>query len=145
MNLQKKGVKSLPSASSLYVNCAQRSDLAWRFEESDKLSEIKQPLICINSLPHQGKKLKMLNYLIKKRFHSSNILHEGPFLFLNRPLNKLLNVQNRQVFYARKKSFFFTLSMTRPCLLDKMMTFNGVSQAKDRMSVSTHSTPARLG
>ena len=87
----------------------------------------------------------MLKYLVEKRFHSSNTLHEGLFLFLNRPLNKLLNLQNRQVFMQEKKSFIFTLSMTRPCLLDKMMTFNGVSQAKDRMSVSTHSTPARLG
>ena len=82
----------------MHVDSALKNYLCLRFEENDKLPEIKQPLKWIKE-----KKLKMLNYLVKKRFHSSNILHEGPFLFLNRPLNKLLNVQNRQVFYARKK------------------------------------------
>ena len=88
----------------MHVDSALKNYLCLRFEENDKLPEIKQPLKWIKE-----KKLKMLNYLVKKRFHSSNKLHEGPSLFLNRPLNKLLNVQNHQVFYARKKSFFFTL------------------------------------
>ena len=66
--------------------------------QSYKLSAIKQPLIRIKE-----KNWKCWNILSKKDFILQTYCMKVLFLFLNRPLNKLLNVQNRQVFMQEKK------------------------------------------